>query len=169
MTGADPWRPLKLRARDDEDLAILSAQLQDAIAVLGDMTYLADERRFVMVVNRFKWEAGAVPGPAEDLGSDEPEVPHYLRTHAGVRIEGVTNVRSRDIDRGRRDRILNLLAMRAEDGTILLEFSEGGTIRLTVDGIDCLLEDRGEPWPTVNRPGHPVNDPANDEASDPAG
>lgn len=169
MTSADPWRPLRLRAQDDEDLAVLSAQLQDAIAVLGDMTFLPAERRFVMLVNRFKWEAGAVPLSAGDLGSDEPEEPHYLRTHAGVRIEGVTEVRSRAIDRSRRDRILNLLAMRAEDSTILLEFSEGGTIRLTVDGIDCLLEDRGEPWPTVNRPGHPMDDPANDEANDRTG
>ena len=47
---------LKLRAHDAEDLAVVSALLQDAIVPAKEMTFLADERRFVMVANRFMWE-----------------------------------------------------------------------------------------------------------------
>jgi hypothetical protein len=47
--------PIRLRAEDDEDLKIVSACLQDAILPIGDMGFLPDEKRFVMVVNRFRW------------------------------------------------------------------------------------------------------------------
>jgi hypothetical protein len=29
------------------------------------------------------------------------------------------------------------------------------TLRLVGDGIDVMLEDRGEPWPTPQKPQHP--------------
>src|SRR3546814_15411105 len=87
------YRPLKLRARDDEDLPILSAHLQDAIVPITDVAFEAATRRFVMVINRFKWEAGEQPTELA-LGSDEADEegqarPSYLRTNCGVRMEGV--------------------------------------------------------------------------------
>ena len=48
---------LKLRARDPEDLRVLSACLQDALVPLADIAYLKPEQRFVLVVNRFMWES----------------------------------------------------------------------------------------------------------------
>ena len=38
---------LKLRAADAEDLAVLSAILQDSLVTIAEMTYLPDESRFV--------------------------------------------------------------------------------------------------------------------------
>ena len=53
---------LKLIALDKEDLSIISAYLQDAVLKAADLTYLAAEKRFVLVANRFVWEeAGAKP------------------------------------------------------------------------------------------------------------
>ena len=53
-----PTSRLRLKARDADDLEVISASLQDAIVAIGDMTYLPMEQRFVMVANRFKWECG---------------------------------------------------------------------------------------------------------------
>ena len=73
---------LKLRARDPEDLRVLSACLQDALVPLADIAYLKPEQRFVLVVNRFMWESapeeaelpgeathGSVGGVQERLGT----------------------------------------------------------------------------------------------------
>ncbi len=59
--------PLKLRAVDANDLAVIGACLQDALVPVQDMCFLADEHRFVMVANRFCWEKlegpdGGAPG-----------------------------------------------------------------------------------------------------------
>ena len=53
--------PLKLRAEDEEDLAVVSTILQDALVPVAEMAYLPEEKRFVLVANRFKWEAPPAP------------------------------------------------------------------------------------------------------------
>ena len=47
---------LKLYGRSAEDMQIISAYLQDSVAQLGDMAHLADEKRFIVLFNRFCWE-----------------------------------------------------------------------------------------------------------------
>ena len=49
---------LKLAATDENDLAVVSGALQDAIVPIGDISFQPDDRRFVFVANRFCWEAG---------------------------------------------------------------------------------------------------------------
>ncbi|HET8726692.1 MAG TPA: DUF2948 family protein [Alphaproteobacteria bacterium] len=152
------YRPLKLRARDEEDLRVLSAHLQDAIVPIVDVAFTAAERRFVMVVNRFKWEAGAQPAD-QSLGSDEADEeaesrPVYLRTNCGIRVEGVSAVRSKGIDFRDRSLILDLLALRYGDGILHMDFAGGAAIAVTVDRIDIRMEDVGEAWPTTKRPEH---------------
>ena len=102
----DTTVPLRLRARDADDLAVLSAALQDAIVPVHDITFLRRERSFVMAVNRFRWEA-----PAQLVDGQE----FWQRTLCGVRFQGVESVQSRKLD----------------------------------------LQDRGEPWPTPQKPQHP--------------
>lgn len=152
-------RRLKLRVDDAEDLAIVSAQLQDAIVPIGDMAYLAAEKRFAMVANRFMWEVDAVePAATDDVL--EGEGPVFLRTNCGVRFEGVKAVRSRGLDLRDRGQMLDLLAIRWEDGGVELHFSGDATLRLEMDRPVCLIEDVGEPWPTTRRPAHTFEDEA---------
>jgi hypothetical protein len=57
---------LRLLALDQEDLAIVSAHLQDAVVRVGDIAYLPKERRFALLARRFDWEAPperAAPAP----------------------------------------------------------------------------------------------------------
>jgi hypothetical protein len=51
--------------------------------------------------------------------------------------------------------MLDLLAVTAEEGGLLLSFAGDVTLRLAGSGIDVTLEDRGEPWPTPQKPQHP--------------
>lgn len=152
MTGkaADGAR-LKLRATDADDLAIVSACLQDAVVPVQDMTYLAAESRFAMVANRFLWERA---------GGERVEGRIYERVHAGVCFDHVENVRQYGLDQTRRGQILSLLAVSAGDGQVELTFSAGVVIRLEVSKIMCHLQDLDEPWPTQWRPLHPIDEPA---------
>ena len=47
---------LKLIARTEEDLKVVSAHLQDSIANLSDIANLHNNRIFLMQLNRFMWE-----------------------------------------------------------------------------------------------------------------
>lgn len=131
----------RLSVRSVEDLAVIAALLQDAIVPLGDMAYIADERSFVMALNRFRWEASE-------------GVPTRERIHSGLRFDTVERVRYRGIRRTDRSRFLSLLTISCDDGVVVLHFSGGGMIRLEVDDLRCALEDFGEPWPTPSTPSH---------------
>ena len=132
-------QPLKLRAQDAADLAVVSSMLQDALVPLVDMAYLGEDRRFVMALNRFRW--------------DQPDPP--TRTHALLTVQNVAQVQTRALNRQERDRILDLLSLTYADGQVLATFAGGGSLRLTADPLDCLLEDVGEPWPAAAVPSHP--------------
>jgi hypothetical protein len=142
---------LKLRAADAEDLAVLSAILQDSLVTIGEMTYLPDENRFVLVANRFKWEPQAGPVPAKGE-----------RVLTGLCIDGVKAVSRRGFSPRDSDRILSLLAVHVEGegetASLILNFAGGSSVRLEVQQILCHLDDLGEPWPTRWRPKHPVAD-----------
>ncbi len=133
---------LRLKAVDAEDLAIIAACLQDALVLIDDMTYLAEEQRFVLVANRFVWEGAR---------QDDRE---FSRTTAGLTFDGVTSVKRRNIDRRQGEGILSLLTVLVVPGGLELAFSGGGSIRLETAGIAVRLEDIGTPWPTQWRPSH---------------
>jgi len=139
---------LKLYAVDTEDIAVISACVQDALVSLSDMAHLTEERRFALVANRFRWEDAERPADGRRRGE---------RVHCGMTIEHVVAVRSRGLDR-RRDRgaILELLALSVDAGEIRLVFAGGAEVRIEVERIGCHLSDLDEPWPVFARPRHPV-------------
>lgn len=143
---------LRLRASSPDDLEVIGGVLQDALIPVSDMAYLANERQFALVANRFCWEAEAA-----DDGAPAGEPSHY-RVNCGVMFSGVQAVRSRGFDRDDPANILSLLTFQAEPGVegteITLICAGDASVRLTVDAIDCRLDDIGEPWPTVWRPSH---------------
>jgi Protein of unknown function (DUF2948) len=144
--GAAVEAKLKLRAEDEEDLAVVSAFLQDALVPVAEMAFLPDEQRFVLVVNRFMWERK----PLDKKGRCE-------RTLTGIAFDAVTAVQVRGFERSEGDRILQILAIRPAPGAIVFEFSGADAMRLETGRIQCHLEDIGEPWPTPWRPRHPLD------------
>jgi hypothetical protein len=136
---------MRLRAEDASDLEVVAAALQDAVVPIADMRYLAQQRQFVLVVSRFRWELEeeAVEQPAQGE-----------RVNAGLVFDGVVKVRARQLDLRDRSQTLELLTIQSGPGHVDLVFAGGGTVRLEVERIDCRLEDYGEPWPTLYRPRH---------------
>ncbi len=165
--------PLKLRARDGEDMDVIAALLQDALVPLADITYQKSEKRFILVANRFNWPQGdpATPNPAtpsprpgddddaedapfEDATFEDDGEPQFERVNSGVCFDRVRHVRFKDLDPRAHDEIVNLLTIKTEPGAITLMFSGGGGIRLEVSDVICHLEDIGQTWPTRWRPQH---------------
>jgi len=146
-----PDTPLKLRAEDADDLAVVSAVVQDALVAVKDMTYARAERRFTLVANRFRWEAK--PEGANGAANFE-------RTLCAVSFGDIEGVSYRGFRRRDDERILSLLAIRPGErpGTIDLEFSGGATLRLGVSAIRVYAADIGEAWPTAWQPDHDSSD-----------
>jgi hypothetical protein len=170
---------LKLRARDAADLAIIAACLQDALVRPRDMTYLAAEKRFAFLANRFRWEAAArrpgegLPGVADErpraseaadaeFADGEVQGPVYQRVHCGVCFDRVRGVKLRGFTPAKGPEFLELLTVQAQDDAILLMFAGNATVRLEVEAVRCHFEDLGEAWPTAWRPEH-----LDDEGGDP--
>ena len=137
--------PLRLLAEDEDDLAVISAALQDAIAKVGDLEWDARGRRFTLALNRYLWET-----PAGLLGN---------RVRAGLQFGSVLAVKSRNLRREAPDAVVELLAVsfepgEAPGGEIRLAFAGGGDVELTVECVDAALADVSAPWPTSSTPAH---------------
>ncbi len=151
------FRKLRLRAESPDDLDVIGAVLQDALIPVADMAYLPEESRFALVANRFCWEGESGGRPAEPAAVRRGAAAHH-RVNAGMLFGKVQGVQTRGFDREDATRILSLLSIRAEAGLdateITLICAGAASIRLRVAGIDCRLDDLGEPWPTAWRPSH---------------
>lgn len=163
MANVTPEKPsagkLKLKAVDAEDLGIFSAFLQDSLVAVGDISYQPADKRFVLVANRFRWEAMPCEEEAE-LGDGD----WFERVHSGLRFENVTAVKSRGLEALDAAQLLELLAIEADPpsggtGAFTLVFAGEVAIRIEIASPLCFLEDIDEPWPTKWRPKHPLDAP----------
>jgi Protein of unknown function (DUF2948) len=141
---------LNLGAEDEEDLAILSAHLQDAVVRVGDLAYLKKSRRFAAFLNRYCWEGC----PEGSLGE---------RTRSGLHFNNVIKVQAMNVRQDDPDAIVELLALKFElqgdgGGIIDLLLAGGGRIRLEVEAIDAGLRDISEHWPARARPEHSLGE-----------
>ena len=141
---------LKLSALDGDDLSVISAACQDALVAVRDCAFFNDERRFVLLLNRFRWEA--------DPTIDAP----YSRTHSALVFNEVKAVRHHNIPLAEPDRMLELLAASLEGKNgpglgVTLRFAADRAIRLEIARLACHLGDVGEPWPTPWKPAHPAD------------
>ncbi|MBB4288381.1 hypothetical protein GGE16_000397 [Rhizobium leguminosarum] len=139
---------LKLVALDDEDLAVVSAHMQDSVFKVGDIDWSPRDAQFALAVNRFVWEGAA----RKRRG--------FERRRAALVFKRVLAVRSLGIDRGKRDEVLSLLALRFEqkgegpEGTIELSLSGTASIALDVECIEVQLADIGGAWEASSKPRH---------------
>jgi len=130
---------LSLAAFDTEDLAVVSAHLQDARLALADVAYLPARMRFVLVFHRKCREA-----PPDIDG----------RCHTGMHFERVLSAKSFGFDSSTKSLVLDLLAITFEPavkpaGVIMLHFLGGETIRLEVECLECLMKDLDEMTPVA--------------------
>lgn len=142
---------LKLAALDAEDLAVVSAHLQDAILRADDLAWLPDRHRFALVARRFDWSV--------------PEGEKPRRRLVGVHFERVLGVKTKGIAAkgtltGEGDAsTLELLAItfepgEAPSGIAELVFAGEAAIRLELECIELRLRDLGPVWEAEGRPDH---------------
>ena len=137
-------QPLRLLAQDAEDLALISAAMQDAVAKVGDITFESKARLLTIAFNRYRWEAG---------GGE--------RVRSALQLGGVLKVQARKIRRDAPDAVLEILAMmfeptEAPGGVVTLSCAGGGDLRATVECVEAVLADLSQPWPTRRKPDHEV-------------
>jgi hypothetical protein len=127
---------LKLIALDADDLAVISAHVQDARVQTADIVWRQGEKRLVVGMNRLDWEQTL---------SGETSPRHLI---AALRFDRVLSCKSRNIDLGTPEAALELLGIEfhsgeAPGGSALLLFSHGGALRLDVECLECELTDLG--------------------------
>lgn len=144
--------PLNLGAESVEDLTVVSGLAQDAIFPASEMSWRASERRFALLLNRFRWE---------DQPNAEKRGRSYERVQSLLVIDTVLGVSSQGIDRKDKDVVLSLLSISfdpAEDGSgyIVLTLAGDGAIRLKVEAIQLSLRDVTRPYvaPSNKVPDH---------------
>ncbi|WP_375689869.1 DUF2948 family protein [Pseudooceanicola sp. LIPI14-2-Ac024] len=143
-------KPLNLGALDAEDLTVISALAQDAVFPATEMLWRPNDRRFALLLNRFRWE---------DDGRDQHGAE---RVQAVLVVENVTAVASQGIDPKDGDTILSLLSVTFEPGPeepggyVLLTLAGDGGIRLAVEALELRLRDVTRPYraPSGHVPGH---------------
>ena len=127
---------LKLIALDADDLAVISAHVQDARLQACDIVWRQSEKRLVIGMNRLDWEQTLV-------GETSPR-----RLIAALRFDRVLACKSRNIDLATPDEVLELVgiefhASEAPGGSAVLMFSRGEALRLDVECLECELCDLG--------------------------
>ena len=127
---------LKLMALDADDLAVISAHVQDARVQASDIIWRQGEKRLVIGMNRLDWEQTL-------SGETSPR-----RLIAALRFDRVLSCKSRNIDLEAPEAALELLGIEfhpgvAPGGSAILMFSQGGALRLDLECLECELTDLG--------------------------
>ena len=127
---------LKLIALDSDDLAVISAHVQEARVHASDIIWREVEKRLVVGMRRLDWEQTL-------SGETAPR-----RLIAALRFDRVLSCKSRNIDLGKPEAALELLGIEfhpgdAPSGSAVLMFSHGGALRLDVECLECQLTDLG--------------------------
>jgi hypothetical protein len=128
----------------------MAALTQDAVGRASDAAWLRKRRRFVAVVNRFRWE---------DKAAAERARRPYERVRAALTVQNVMSAKARGVRLGDTDAVYNLLDMGFEPGedaagALRLTLSGGGEILLAVEALDVALADISRPWTTSAAPAH---------------
>ena len=141
---------LKLIVKNQEDLKIISAYIQDSIVTVKDIAFLEKNRIFVMVVNRFMWE-----------GVEKGIFRQNKRIRCAIKFEEVLKVKSKKINQKNKNMRLECLAIKSnkisnKNYEINFLFSGYGIITLISEAIEVVLHDLGEAWNVKHIPKHKI-------------
>ena len=139
---------LKLIARTEDDLRVVSAHLQDSIASISDIANLKKNKIFLMQLNRFMWE---------DVEKGVFRKNKRIRTI--LKFENVLEAHSKNINQSKKDKFMDFLAIESSkmpDNNYIMKiiFAGDAMIKLVSEVIEVTLDDQGEAWDTKNKPKH---------------
>ena len=141
---------LKLTGKNEDDLKVISAYIQDSVVTLKNIVFLKQNRTFVMIVNRFMWE---------DI--EKGVFRQNKRIRSAIKFEEVIEVKSQNINQKNRNRTLECLAIKCSPSfnktyTIKIFFSGGGVITIISEVINIILDDLGKSWNVKHLPLHKI-------------
>ena len=139
---------LKLIAKTEEDIKVVSAHLQDSILSVADIANLKKNKIFLMQLNRFMWE---------DVEKGVFRKNKRIRTV--LKFENVLHVVSRNINQLKKDKFLDFLAIETNitpdnNYEMKIIFAGDSIIRIISEVIEVTLDDQGDAWETKNKPKH---------------
>ena len=138
------WKPIKLKAVDDQDLQVFSQFLYESIVLPTEIKFEEKKQRFAMAIERFTWEH------AKDEG-------HLLMQVLSILV--VNYVEKVDLSNiSNNYKIKNILSISNVDNNILIMLNDDEIITLKVNKCFCLLEDIGKPINPAIIPTYSKND-----------
>ena len=147
---------LRLAARDEADLEVVSALLQDAIIPGVDLHFDVLNSCFSIAANRFCWERPPLPDVKTSSGGEVHE-----RALCGLQFRHVIDVQKRQWPSDWRNSFFNILALKPlpmpkqDKGCVIeVSFSGGPSLRLLVHEINLVLVDLDSGHPTNLEPRH---------------
>ena len=144
----DKKNHLKLIGKNEEDLKIISAYLQDSVVIIKDIVFLKKNRTFIMILNRFMWE---------DV--EKGVFRQNKRVRCALKFEEVTKVQSKNINQKNKNKPLEYLAIKSSlisDNIFKIKifFSGGGIITIISEVIEVTMSDLGKAWNVKYFPAH---------------
>jgi hypothetical protein len=141
---------LRLIGRNEDDLKVISAYLQDSIVLIKDIVFLKKNRSFIMIVSRFMWE-----------DAEKGFFRKNKRTRCAVKIEEVIKVKSKNINQKNKDIPLECLAIKSRlksDNCFEIRFFFAGGSIITIDSetIEIVMNDLGKSWNVKHIPKHKI-------------
>jgi len=139
---------LKLIARTEDDLRVVSAHLQDSIVNISDIAHLEKNKVFLMQLNRFMWE---------DV--EKGVFRKNKRIRSVLKIDNVIKVFSKNVNQTKKDKFLDFLTIETtqmpdKNYEMKLVFAGDSIIRVITEVVEVILDDQGEAWNTKNMPKH---------------
>ena len=139
---------LKLIARTEEDLRVLSAHLQDAIINVSEIANLEKNKIFLLQLNRFMWE---------DVEKGVFRKNKRIRTI--LKFENVLKANSKNINQSKKNKFLDFLTIESRqmpdnNYEMKIVFAGDLIIKIIAEIIEVTLDDQGEAWETKNIPKH---------------
>ena len=146
----DKKNNLKLIGKNEEDLKIISAYLQDSVVIIKDIVFLKKNRTFIMILNRFMWE---------DV--EKGLFRQNKRVRCALKFEEVTKVQSKNINQKNKNNPLEYLAIKSSlifDNIFKIKifFSGGGIITIISEVIEVTMNDLGKSWNVKYFPAHKI-------------
>ena len=141
---------LKLIGKNIEDLKTISAYSQDSIVKIKDITYLKENKIFIVMLSRFMWE---------DI--EKGVFRNYKRIKSVLKFNFIENVLAKNINQQQKNRNLELLTIKSNynqnnlyDTSLI--FSGNNIILLKSEEIDVMLDDQENFWEVKHSPKHRI-------------
>lgn len=148
--------PLRLIALDEEDLVVISANLQDAIFLSRDLKFSAPKGDHDNTLGQFELSFNRLVSNGKRWFFKKTQ-----RRRATLIVKRVNAIRSVGVERDNANEVHNLLAIQFEknadgpDGSLAFVLSGGAEIILDVEAIELSLADVSESWEGGRPPHHP--------------